>query len=87
VALEISTVTLLAFLGLACQDLYCVKLGIDRDLSLALYLLLLSRSGSGKSSIFRLLKEPVLQLEREFEDDYCASLRYMSETLFFGRRV
>ncbi len=62
VALEITTVALLAFLGLACQDLYCVKL-VGRSRSfLALYLLLLSRSGSGKSSIFRLLKDPVVQL-------------------------
>ncbi|HDZ0569425.1 DUF3987 domain-containing protein [Enterobacter asburiae] len=81
VALEITTVALLAFLGLACQDLYCVKL-VGRSRSfLALYLLLLSRSGSGKSSIFRLLKDPVVQLEREFEDDYRAELEIFERNI------
>lgn len=70
VAIEIIVVTLLAFLGLACQDLFCVQLGNKQRFPLALYLLLLSRSGSGKSRIFRLLKEPVAQREREFEDAY-----------------
>ncbi|MGG8019412.1 DUF3987 domain-containing protein [Klebsiella aerogenes] len=74
VAVEIIVVTLLAFLGLACQDLCCVQLGNKQRSPLALYLLLLSRSGSGKSRIFRLLKVPVEQLEREFEDAYRAEL-------------
>ncbi|HHZ9834970.1 TPA: DUF3987 domain-containing protein, partial [Klebsiella pneumoniae] len=56
VAIEIIIVMLLAFLGLACQDLYCVQLKNKQRSLLALYLLLLSRSGSGKSTIFRLLK-------------------------------
>lgn len=74
VAVEIIIVTLLAFLGLACQDLYCVQLENKQRFPLALYLLLLSRSGSGKSRIFRLLKDPVAQLEREYEDAYRAEL-------------
>ncbi|WP_411704173.1 DUF3987 domain-containing protein [Edaphovirga cremea] len=74
VAVEIIVVTLLAFLGLACQDLYCVQLENKQRVPLALYLLLLSRSGSGKSRIFRLLKAPVAQLEREFEGAYHTEL-------------
>jgi hypothetical protein len=65
----------LAFLGLACQDLYCVQLGNKQRFPLALYLLLLSRSGSGKSRVFRLLKDPFAQQEREFEDAYRAELK------------
>lgn len=75
VAVEIIVVTLLAFLGLACQDLYCVQLENKQRFPLALYLLLLSRSGSGKSRIFRLLKDPVAQLEREYDDAYRAELK------------
>lgn len=75
VAIEIIIVTLLAFLGLACQDLYCVQLKNKQRSLLALYLLLLSRSGSGKSTIFRLLKAPFAQQEREFEDAYRAELK------------
>ncbi|HFM2352225.1 TPA: DUF3987 domain-containing protein, partial [Escherichia coli] len=75
VAIEIILVTLLAFLGLACQDLYCVQLKNKQRFPLALYLLLLSRSGSGKSTIFRLLKDPFAQQEREFEDTYRAELK------------
>ena len=74
VAVEIIVVTLLAFLGLACQDLFCVQLGNKQRFPLALYLLLLSRSGSGKSRIYRLLKIPVEQRERRFEDEYCVEL-------------
>ncbi|MCW6567571.1 YfjI family protein [Yersinia ruckeri] len=81
VAVEIIVVTLLAFLGLACQDLYCVQLENKQRFPLALYLLLLSRSGSGKSRIFRLLKEPVAQLEREFEDAYRAEFE------MYGRNI
>lgn len=75
VAIEIILVTLLAFLGLASQDLYCVQLMNKQRLPLSLYLLLLSRSGSGKSTIFRLLKNPFAQQEREFEDAYHAELK------------
>lgn len=75
VAVEIIVVTLLAFLGLACQDLYCVQLENKQRFPLALYLLLLSRSGSGKSRIFRVLKDPVAQLEREYDDAYRAELK------------
>lgn len=75
VAVEIVVVALLAFLGLACQDLYCVQLENKQRIPMALYLLLLSRSGSGKSRIFRLLKEPVAQLEREFEVVYLAEFK------------
>ncbi|WP_187229756.1 DUF3987 domain-containing protein [Escherichia marmotae] len=75
VAIEIILVTLLAFLGLACQDLYCVQLKNKQRFPLALYLLLLSRSGSGKSTIFRLLKDPFAQQEREFENTYRAELK------------
>lgn len=74
VAVEIIVVTLLAFLGLACQDLFCVQLGNKQRFPLALYLLLLSRSGSGKSRIYRLLKIPVEQRERRFKDEYCVEL-------------
>ncbi|MCW2095094.1 UNVERIFIED_ORG: hypothetical protein M2382_001602 [Enterobacter sp. BIGb0239] len=74
VAVEIIVVTLLAFLGLACQDLFCVQLGNKQRFPLALYQLLLSRSGSGKSRIYRLLKIPVEQQERRFEDEYCVEL-------------
>ncbi|AST81068.1 TPA: DUF3987 domain-containing protein [Citrobacter farmeri] len=81
VAIEIIVVTLLAFLGLACQDLYCVQLENKQRSFLTLYLLLLSRSGSGKSTIFRLLKKPVAQLEREFEDDYRAELEIYSRNI------
>ncbi|MDT3413374.1 DUF3987 domain-containing protein [Kosakonia cowanii] len=75
VAIEITVVTLLAFLGLACQDLYCVQLMNKQRSLLALYLLLLSRSGSGKSTIFRLSKTPFAQQEREFEDVYREELK------------
>jgi len=75
VAIEIIVVSLLAFLGLACQDLYCVQLKNKPRFLLSLYLLLLSRSGSGKSTIFRLLKDPFAQQEREFEDSYRAELK------------
>lgn len=81
VAIEIIIVTLLAFLGLACQDLYCVQLDNKQRLPLALYLLLLSRSGSGKSRIFRLLKEPFAQLEREFEGAYRAELKVYERSI------
>ncbi|UCQ26576.1 DUF3987 domain-containing protein [Edwardsiella tarda] len=81
VRVEIIVVTLLAFLGLACQDLYCVQLEGKQRFPLSLYLLLLSKSGSGKSRIFRLLKEPVAQLEREFEDTYRAELKVYERSM------
>ncbi|HDL6964597.1 TPA: DUF3987 domain-containing protein [Yersinia enterocolitica] len=81
VAVEIIIVTLLAFLGLACQDLYCVQSENKQRFPLALYLLLLSRSGSGKSRIFRLLKDPVAQLEREFEDAYRVELKVYERSI------
>lgn len=70
VAVEIIVVALLAFLGLSTQDLFCVQSGNKQRCPLALYLMLLSRSGSGKSSIFKLLRVPVTQLEQELEKSY-----------------
>ncbi|BBR19707.1 MAG: DUF3987 domain-containing protein [Enterobacteriaceae bacterium] len=81
VAIEIVVLSLLAFLGLACQDLFCIQLGNKQRFPLSLFLLLLSRSGSGKSKIFRLLKEPFSQLEREYEAAYLAELKVYDRSI------
>jgi hypothetical protein len=73
VAVEIIVVTLLAFLGLACQDLFCVQLGNKQRFPLALYLLLLSGLVVEVKNI-QVAQDPVEQRERRFEDEYCVEL-------------
>lgn len=68
-AAELIFTVLLGGMAYACQDLFDVQLKHGRSFT-SLYLLLLAKSGSRKSTIFRMLMEAIYQLEKELKDDY-----------------
>ncbi|ENA1774625.1 DUF3987 domain-containing protein [Yersinia ruckeri] len=68
-AAELILIVLLGVMALACQDKFDVQLKNGRTFT-SLYLLLLARSGSRKSTVFRMLMDVILQQEKELKDDF-----------------
>lgn len=68
-AAELILMVLLGVMALACQDKFDVQLRNGKTFT-SLYLLFLARSGSRKSTVFKLLMEPIYQLEKELKDDF-----------------
>lgn len=68
-AAELILIVLLGVMALACQDKFDVQLKNGKTFT-SLYLMLLARSGSRKSTVFRLLMEPIYRLEKELKDDF-----------------
>ncbi|WP_461238152.1 YfjI family protein [Klebsiella michiganensis] len=68
-AAELIFAVLLGVMAYACQDKFDVQLKNGKTFT-SLYLLLLARSGSRKSTVFKLLMEPIYRLENELKDDF-----------------
>lgn len=68
-AAELIFTVLLGVMAYACQDKFDVQLKNGKTFT-SLYLLLLARSGSRKSTVFKLLMEPIYRLENELKDDF-----------------
>ncbi|WP_435927534.1 YfjI family protein [Dryocola sp. BD613] len=68
-AAELILIVLLGVMAFACQDKFDVQLKNGRTF-ISLYLMLLARSGSRKSTVFKLLMEPIYRLEEELKDDF-----------------
>lgn len=68
-AAELILIVLLGVMALACQDKFDVQLKNGRTFT-SLYLMFLARSGSRKSTVFRLLMEGIYQLEKELKNDF-----------------
>lgn len=68
-AAELIFTALLGVMAYACQDKFDVQLKNGKTFT-SLYLLLLARSGSRKSTVFKLLMEPIYRLENELKDDF-----------------
>lgn len=66
---ELIFTVLLGVMAYACQDLFDVQLKNGRTFT-SLFLLLLARSGSRKSTVFGLLMEPIYRLEKELKNDF-----------------
>ncbi|EOD4120508.1 YfjI family protein [Yersinia enterocolitica] len=66
---ELILIVLLGVMALACQDKFDVQLKNGRTFT-SLYLMLLARSGSRKSTVFRLLMQEIHQLEKELRNDF-----------------
>ncbi|MBU5686891.1 YfjI family protein [Citrobacter sp. S44_ASV_140] len=68
-AAELILIVLLGVMAYACQDKFDVQLKNGKTFT-SLYLLFLARSGSRKSTVFRLLMEEIYRLEKELKDDF-----------------
>ncbi|MFB0713457.1 YfjI family protein [Buttiauxella noackiae] len=68
-AAELILMVLLGVMAYACQDKFDVQLKNGKTFT-SLYLLFLARSGSRKSTVFRLLMEEIYRLEKELKDDF-----------------
>ncbi|EIK3125029.1 TPA: DUF3987 domain-containing protein [Escherichia coli] len=68
-AAELILIVLLGVMALACQDKFDIQLKNGRTFT-SLYLMLLARSGSRKSTVFRLLMGEIYQLEKELRNDF-----------------
>lgn len=68
-AAELIFTVLLGVMAYACQDKFDVQLKNGKTFT-SLYLLLLARSGSRKSTVFKLLMDPIYRLENELKDDF-----------------
>jgi hypothetical protein len=66
---ELIFTVLLGVMAYACQDKFDVQLKNGKTFT-SLYLLFLARSGSRKSTVFRLLMESIYRLEKELKDDF-----------------
>lgn len=66
-AAELILIVLLGVMALACQDKFDVQLKNGRTFT-SLYLLLLARSGSRKSTVFKALMETIHQMEKELKN-------------------
>ncbi len=66
---ELIFTVLLGVMAYACQDKFDVQLKNGKTFT-SLYLLFLARSGGRKSTVFRLLMEPIYRLEKELKDDF-----------------
>ena len=68
-AAELILIVLLGVMALACQDKFDIQLKNGRTFT-SLYLMLLARSDSRKSTVFRLLMGEIYQLEKELRNDF-----------------
>jgi len=68
-AAEIILTVLLGVMALSCQDKFDVQLKNGKTFT-SLYLLTLAKSGSRKSTVFKMLMEPIYQLEKKLKDDF-----------------
>lgn len=68
-AAELILIVLLGVMALSCQDKFDIQLKNGRTFT-SLYLMLLARSGSRKSTVFRLLMGEIYQLEKELRNDF-----------------
>lgn len=66
---ELILIVLLGVMAFSCQDKFDVQLKNGKTFT-SLYLLFLARSGSRKSTVFRLLMEEIYRLEKELKDDF-----------------
>ncbi|HFK5688354.1 TPA: YfjI family protein [Enterobacter hormaechei subsp. steigerwaltii] len=68
-AAELIFTVLIGVMAYACQDKFDVQLKNGKTFT-SLYLLLLARSGSRKSTVFKMLMEPIYRLENELKNDF-----------------
>ncbi|MDF3591337.1 YfjI family protein [Enterobacter hormaechei] len=68
-AAELILIVLLGAMAYACQDKFDVQLKNGRTFT-SLYLMLLARSGSRKSTVFKMLMETIYRLEKGLKDDF-----------------
>jgi len=68
-AAELILTVLLGIMAFACQDKFDIQLKNGKTFT-SLYLLFLAKSGSRKSTVFRLLMEEIYRLEKELKDDF-----------------
>lgn len=64
---ELILIVLLGVMAFSCQDKFDVQLKNGRTFT-SLYLLLLARSGSRKSTVFKALMETIHQMEKELKN-------------------
>lgn len=68
-AAELILIVLLGVMAFSCQDKFDVQLKNGRTFT-SLYLLLLARSGSRKSTVFKALMETIHQMEKELKNSF-----------------
>ncbi|WP_241167816.1 YfjI family protein [Citrobacter freundii] len=68
-AAEIILTVLLGVMAFSCQDKFDVQLKNGKTFT-SLYLLTLAKSGSRKSTVFKMLMEPIYQLEKKLKNDF-----------------
>lgn len=68
-AAELILIVLLGVMAFSCQDKFDVQLKNGRTFT-SLYLLLLARSGSRKSTVFKALMETIHQMEKEMRNSF-----------------
>ena len=68
-AAEIILTVLLGVMAFTCQDKFDVQLKNGKTFT-SLYLLTLAKSGSRKSTVFKMLMEPIYQLEKKLKNDF-----------------
>ncbi|MEG6329174.1 YfjI family protein [Enterobacter hormaechei] len=68
--IEILLPVILGAMSLACQDMFDVEPIPGRRYPTSLFILILAKSGSRKSTIFRIVLEAVTQLEQEIDTDF-----------------
>lgn len=78
-AAELILIVLLGVMAYACQDKFDVQLKNGRTFT-SLYLMLLARSGSRKSTVFKMLMETIYRLEKGLKDDF------LVEKTFYERK-
>lgn len=78
-AAELILIVLLGVMAHACQDKFDVQLKNGRTFT-SLYLMLLARSGSKKSTVFKMLMETTYRIEKGLKDDF------LVEKTFYERK-
>lgn len=68
-AAELILIVLIEVMAFSCQDKFDVQLKNGRTFT-SLYLLLLARSGSRKSTVFKALMETIHQMEKELKNSF-----------------
>ncbi|EHO0074559.1 DUF3987 domain-containing protein [Escherichia coli] len=68
-AAELILIVLIGVMAFSCQDKFDVQLKNGRTFT-SLYLLLLARSGSRKSTVFKALMETIHQMEKELKNSF-----------------
>lgn len=83
-AAELILTVLLGIMAFACQDKFDIQLKHGKTFT-SLYLLFLAKSGSRKSTVFRLLMEEIYRLEKELKDDFLLKEKVMSRNTHPGK--